>query len=647
MRQPILKNQNDQIKDPGKWLGRIISLTVFLFMIWAQPVRAAEVKPLQLFWGGVPVDGQAGAALRDGARFVNLPFLNQYLQIISQWDPDTGKLELKFGRLNLTLNENQPKFYWNDETKKLTNPPFTADGQLWIPVELLLELGLSLTLETETRIQLDWRDNYLLKVENTTYQNRPAFLVVTSKSAVLKNDNLLINPDRLMVDLNELKIHPAFEQITSSAPAVRNVRAAQYNPDTVRLVFDLNQLAGYKIVQSPAQPQKLLIVLNCFVTGIEFIKTEAVRMVRITTSLPTQYRTFFLKDPHRMVVDLEGTTLRAPHRQISGDGSWVRSVRLGQLDPQTVRVVLDLGGQTPCYVEPSPEEPGVIEIRTIQKIIRVDWLESGRLQITGDSGLNEAIRRINQECLQIDLNFFQFNQDLKTPRLQNALVTGIRFITLSPTLARIEVDFPKYTIYQYTLSPNHRQLTIDFSRSPILGRTIVLDAGHGGFDPGTCGSQGTLEKEIVLDITLRLKNLLEEAGAGVALTRSDDRYISLFERPWLANFIMADLFISIHCNSYVRDRGIRGTELFYFQGRPGAKELAGQVLEKLTKFTGLANRGLRPNNFAVLSGAQMPGLLVETGYLSNYEEESLLNEETFRARIALGIFQGLIAFYTN
>jgi N-acetylmuramoyl-L-alanine amidase len=442
-------------------------------------------------------------------------------------------------------------------------------------------------------------------------------------------------------------MHPVFEQISPSAPVVKSVRAAQYNPDTVRLVFNLNQLAGYKIIQNPAEPQKLLIVLNGFVTGVEFIKKEAVRKIRITTSLPTQYRTTFLKGPNRMVVDLEGTTLRAPLRQISGDGAWVRNIRLGQYDPQTVRVVLDLGDQTPCYVESSPEDPSVIEIRTIQKITRVDWSESGQLQITGDSDLNEVIRRIDPDGLQIDLNFFQFSRNLKTPKLQTTLLTGIRLKTISPTLAQIEINFPRYTVYQSTFSANHRQLTINFSRSPLTGRTIVLDAGHGGVDSGTCGSQGTQEKDVNLDITLRLKSLLEEVGAGVVLTRTDDRYISLFERPWLANYISADLFVSIHCNSYVRDRGIRGTELFYFQGRPAAKQIAGLVLANLTKLTGLTKRGLHPNNFVVLNDTQMASLLVETGYLSNFEEESLMNQETFRAQIALGIYQGLLAFYSS
>lgn len=625
------------------------ALVVFLCLFLAFPVRAAEMKPLQLFFGNTPVTGEAKAIVKDGAKFVNLPFLNQYLQIISQWDPDTGKIELKFGKLNLTLNENQLNYTRNEDSKQLSRASFTADDQLWIPLEFLLEFGLSVIQETETQLRLDWRDNYLLKIENTTYQNRPAFLVTASQSAAIFDANLLVNPDRLMVDLNKLKMHPAFEQLSPEGQVVQKVRAAQYNPDIVRLVFDLNQLAGYKVIQAPAEPQKLLIVLNCFVTGVQFINEGATRKVRIATSLPTQYRTSFVKNPDRMVLDLEGTTLRAPERQITGDGSWIKSIRLGQYDPQTVRVVFDLGSQTPCYVQASPEDPGVIEVRTIQKITRVDWSESGgRLQITGDSDLNEVLQRFNNpDGLQIDLNYFQFNRDLKIPKLKSTLLSGIRLKTLTPTLARIEVDLPKFTVYQTTISPNRRQLTVEFSHSPLLGRTIVLDAGHGGVDPGTCGSQGAREKEITLDITMRLKNLLEEVGTEVVLTRTEDKYISLFERPWLANFVMGDLFLSIHCNSYVSDRGIRGTEIFYYQGRPSAKQIAGQILEKLTKLTGLTSRGARSNNYVVLNDTQMPAILAEVGYLSNFEEETLLNQETFRAQVALGIFQGLVAFYST
>jgi N-acetylmuramoyl-L-alanine amidase len=148
-----------------------------------------------------------------------------------------------------------------------------------------------------------------------------------------------------------------------------------------------------------------------------------------------------------------------------------------------------------------------------------------------------------------------------------------------------------------------------------------------------------------LDVTMRLKELLEDAGAYVILTRSDDSYISLFERPLTANINFADLFISIHCNSYSGNRNIRGIEIYYNQKSSAGKILAGQVMSKLIPETKLANRGIRANNYAVLVEAQMPGILVELGYLSNYEEETLLNLSEFKENASRGIFLGIVAYY--
>ena len=116
MQQRMRKNQINDIIKSRKWLAQVTALVVFLSLLWAQPVRAADMKPAQLFFRNAPVAGEAKAIIKDGVKFVNLPFLNRYLQIISQWDPDTGKIELKFGKLNLTLTENQVNYSRNEDS---------------------------------------------------------------------------------------------------------------------------------------------------------------------------------------------------------------------------------------------------------------------------------------------------------------------------------------------------------------------------------------------------------------------------------------------------------------------------------------------------------------------------------------------------
>jgi N-acetylmuramoyl-L-alanine amidase len=212
---------------------------------------------------------------------------------------------------------------------------------------------------------------------------------------------------------------------------------------------------------------------------------------------------------------------------------------------------------------------------------------------------------------------------------------------------------------------------------------IVIDAGHGGHDTGTIGPTGMMEKDLCLDVALRLGKLIEQKlpGADVVYTRSDDTFIPLEERTHIANDAKADLFISIHANSSP-DHGARGVETYYLnlKGSPEAmevaarenavsdegihdledlvkqiartekidesKEFAEDVQDSLAKriqrtAKSVRNRGVRKAPFVVLIGADMPSILTEISFLSNPADEQLLKKPEHRQRIAEGVFQGV------
>jgi N-acetylmuramoyl-L-alanine amidase len=211
---------------------------------------------------------------------------------------------------------------------------------------------------------------------------------------------------------------------------------------------------------------------------------------------------------------------------------------------------------------------------------------------------------------------------------------------------------------------------------------IVLDAGHGGHDVGTIGPKGLQEKELVLDVTLRLGKLIEQGmGAEVIYTRSDDTFIPLTERPAIANEKKADLFLSIHANSSPYPR-ITGVETYYlnFTDSKEAMDLAAREnagsqqtifdLETLAKkialhekldesrefagrmqtslfafsaktFPGQKNRGVKKAPFVVLIGAQMPAVLAEIGFVTNTREEQLLRKPEYRQKLAESLYKGL------
>ncbi len=221
--------------------------------------------------------------------------------------------------------------------------------------------------------------------------------------------------------------------------------------------------------------------------------------------------------------------------------------------------------------------------------------------------------------------------------------------------------------------------------------TIVLDPGHGGKDPGTSGKYGTKEKDLVLDITKRVGRLLEKnTGIKVVYTRTEDIFIPLWKRTKIANEAGGKLFVSIHINSNP-NRKIKGFETYLYSSAYSAEAievasrensviefeekkinyeklsmerkitatmassmflkeseaLAAVIQEELDKRLTIPNRGVKQAGFYVLSGASMPCVLIEGGFVSNPSEEKKLKSPSYRKKIADGIYRAIIKFKSS
>ena len=218
-------------------------------------------------------------------------------------------------------------------------------------------------------------------------------------------------------------------------------------------------------------------------------------------------------------------------------------------------------------------------------------------------------------------------------------------------------------------------------------KTVVIDPGHGGRDAGAIGPSGVKEKDVVLDIGLRLKRMIEaKLGVRAIMTRSEDVFLSLEERAAIANRHKADFFISLHVNAAPHSRAI-GSETYFLSREPsdrGARasavrentvlnlegiglteqeslkavlwdmaqtfyvressELAELLLNELGQILKLSNRGVKSAPFFVLIGAAMPSVLVEAAFITNPEEERRLHRETYRQKVAEALLAGIAKF---
>jgi len=221
-----------------------------------------------------------------------------------------------------------------------------------------------------------------------------------------------------------------------------------------------------------------------------------------------------------------------------------------------------------------------------------------------------------------------------------------------------------------------------------LPLAIVLDPGHGGHDTGAIGPSGLMEKDVALDLAVRLRKLLQDRlGVRVLMTRSGDVFVPLPERSAIANRAKADFMISLHVNA-ANSRGAVGFETFYFSREPSdsdarasaqrenlviesngstgkdldhllkatladmavtrdmkeSSNLAERILAALDKILKVDNRGVKSGPFYVLATAAMPAVLVESAFITNPREERRLQREEYRQRIAEGLYEGVAAY---
>ncbi|MFD2046600.1 N-acetylmuramoyl-L-alanine amidase [Ornithinibacillus salinisoli] len=170
---------------------------------------------------------------------------------------------------------------------------------------------------------------------------------------------------------------------------------------------------------------------------------------------------------------------------------------------------------------------------------------------------------------------------------------------------------------------------------------VVIDPGHGGKDVGATGASGQYEKSFTLSLSMKVKELLEqETDMEVYMTRSDDSYISQESRyrPTFANDLNADVFISIHGNTFT-DSNVSGTETFYYH--KNSLSFAKIVHEHVVAATGFKNRGVKKEEFFVVKDTEMPAVLLEIGYLTNPNDESEMLNDTFQNRVASAIVEGI------
>jgi N-acetylmuramoyl-L-alanine amidase len=408
---------------------------------------------------------------------------------------------------------------------------------------------------------------------------------------------------------------------------------------------------------------------------IRSVVTEDSTRVTIDLEDVVHYNSGRLENPERIFFDLREARLSSEvarevtRENANVDGDVLTAIRVAQNQAGVVRIVLNVN-RVKEYVASISQNPPQLLIDLYRKqpppaILKIARASHNSSNIHETADLRPAAAGGIEPAVD---------------GTRDTLVRSPQTVKVSKT-SKPDLDQPAIAP-----QPTHDgQSTLTRALGLKIGR-IVVDAGHGGHDTGTIGPTGLMEKDLCLDVALRLGKIIKQRlpGAEVVFTRSDDSFIPLEERTAIANEAHADLFISIHANSS-QDHGARGIETYYLnlKGSPEAMEVAARenavanvgihdledLVKKITRNekideskefaediqTSLSqrvqkanktvkNRGVRKAPFVVLIGADMPSILTEISFLSNPADEQLLKQPENRQRIAEGLYQGVASY---
>jgi N-acetylmuramoyl-L-alanine amidase len=484
------------------------------------------------------------------------------------------------------------------------------------------------------------------------------------------------NPDRIFFDLPDTKLASVLvgKSFDVQDGFLKKIRVAQYQPGATRVVLEVADVSDYSAFLLP-NPYRLIIDIHGRQTQTQVAKLHP-------ASAPDE-------DDFAPAGTAKNTSSAAtanPTPAPPPSGAIGSKQKAGAAGSKTARNGTDTAASaTTTAAVPARRSASSASARKV--IVEEDDDETAvPTPSAGKSSVNPGsaatARATNQDDTLLsppaDTQATEVKATSQPTSAPTAVAVAPRTKAAKKTAKTASADVPS-SHEAVPTSAGERSLTRALGLK--IGR-IVVDAGHGGHDTGTIGPNGLMEKDLVLDVALRLGRLLEtRLGADVIFTRDDDTFIPLETRTAIANEKQADLFISIHANSSP-DPSARGIETYYlnFTSNPDAlevaarenavseksifelqdlvkkitlkekieesRELATDVQQSLysglaTRHTTLRDRGVKKAPFVVLIGANMPSILAEISFVSNPTDAAKLETPEYREKIAESLYKGI------
>ncbi len=485
------------------------------------------------------------------------------------------------------------------------------------------------------------------RLESWRFDNNQNRLEFSTDEDVQPRAQLILNPTRLVIDLPGIALgRPSFSQLISNG-TVRSVRFGQFDRETTRIVVELPP--GYTL--DPNQ-----------------VKFRGISPRQWTVQLPTPQQV--ASNLPESVASNSAPTPASTHvvptvAPVTSGGTFAQQ-------PKSLSSVFSSGSR-PDPAPPQMAQAGISTIDSVQLengdrqlVIRANQplrYESGWDRTTASYRITIPSARLASRIRGPQLN--ANSPVLKVRLRQEDARTVVILVQPAAGVQISDLNQPTQQTLALQLQRNQTASTAIPTRSPVssvpvpppprstssipaLPRVpngkivVVIDPGHGGPDPGAVGINGLQEKGIVLDIGIKVADLLEKQGIQAVLTRKEDIDLDLEPRVQMAQQLNATLFVSIHANSIDLSRpDISGLETYYYQS--GA-ELAKTIHQSVLEGTGIPDRRVRTARFYVLRKTSMPSVLVEVGFVTGRDDAAKLSTPSYRSQMAAAIARGILQY---
>lgn len=523
-----------------------------------------------------------------------------------------------------------------------------------------------------------------------SYGSGTVRIVLDMTQKVEYEENSAENPSRSIIDIKNSLLNPNIQnEVELKSTAAKNLKIEQRNSSTVRLTVETmagvkifwlsNEGGGYRLVIDVGNaPFKVNPDLNNDsqqkITDVENKNPPATKKDP-STEIPITIDPPSTSDPIENISIPKGNEIK-----ISATPE-IQNVRYSDT-PNAFRIVLDVTEKVEIktFTLKNPART-VFDIKNVRIAGEID----DRVKWSKKEKAEREIKPKSDAVKKIRLSPF----DKSTTRLVVETSNSLKFAWLEggPSGYRLVIDVDKPAKKEKSKDKKEQKtnekekdkdkntsddkkdkpakddstpkdLREDLNKiTALTNKTIVIDPGHGGGDSGAIGPTGVMEKNVTLRVSLKLEKLLQDEGAIVIMTRRVDKAVApsgdkasaieeLQSRCAVANINKADIFISVHADSFTRPDA-KGTTGYYYSKTEGQAsiKLADFIRKNICALPGRTSRGTKPCNFYVVRNTDMPATLIELAFISNPEEEQFMNSDEGVEQLALAIFDGIEDYF--